>query len=788
MKIKSLTNLKLHLSRLFALLILTVVALAICPSKAEAQTPYEIHGYVVDSFSGQVLKNATITSKGEIVARTNSLGYYTVSVSPYEGEYTFEHSSYLGVIHKFYITDDTAINIALIPLQKNFEQFQELTANRSRLDEVEPGKVVAPVNMLERLPQLGDEPDLFRSLQKLPGVDFGNEINAVLNVRGGSNDQNLILYNHIPVYKSTQLFNTLSFQIAPVDEVTVYRGTNPARFGGRLSSVVDITSLDGIAKKASAEFGLSLTSARFKLNTPIKPNKSSLSLSARRSYIDLLFPSLFFEGDNAFNFYDINLKFNRELKGNARMSIFSLFTKDNLLLNTDITDSLGTTSYKQGVFTYNLVSGIKFQKRFRKNLFGELSGAYTGNALRLLFTEQNLGQPAGFPVLAETHFNFGNYDIIVNGDLYANLNNKHQLNFGTNLISHSYATGILVERNEDNLGNELESETTGEGDPERTIEVALYGEDEWTYSDKMRVNAGLRTVFYSHENYSKFFIEPRLRFRYSTSDDGAFKFGYSRNNQFSHFISYASGNFFSARWVPATEKAPAQNSDLITAGYTHHLKSNLIVEAEAYYKRMNNILISEDGFLGDVLNWENLVIPGSGRAYGLELFTYGRKEHFSFMASYALSWAQRKYEGINNDEFFNYDFDRRHMLKANMIYTRGNDDQIAFNYAVGSGRPFSVPNSKYRDIDGRIILGYDEINNYRSTFYHRLDVSYSRYMFRNSTVENFLKFTIYNALMNQNASQLFVELNKNVVSGIVYNVNTVSYLVIIPSISYNLRF
>lgn len=759
---------------------------------AQAQHPYEVHGYVVDAASGQILKNVVVKQKNTIVGRSNDKGYYIVSVPPYSNTLLFEHDAYSDTSISLEINADTTLNINLVPIDYRYDKFQEFTAHNNRLNEMEAGKLVADLQQLELLPQLGDEPDLFRSLHKLPGVDLGNEINAALNIRGGSNDQNLILYNGIQVYKPTQLFNTLSFQLSPVEEASLYRGAAPARFGGRLSSVIDIRSLDGIAKEQSADFSLSLTSAKFRISTPIKQDKSSMTLSVRRSYIDLLFPGLFFDGDNAFNFYDINFKFNREFDNKARMSVFSLFTKDNLLLSFEDSDTAGgvtgTTTYKNGIFTYNYLGGFDFEKQLKKNLYAKFSAAYSGNALRLFFSEQNLSQPQGFPVLSETHFNFGNYDIVLNADFSSNHNNKHHLNYGTNVIYHTYATGVLVERNEDNLGNELESETTGESQPLSSTEIAFYGEDTWQVSDKLSIIGGLRLVYYNQDGYSPFLVEPRLRSYYRIDDKTAWRISYARNNQFSHFISYASGNFLSARWVPATENAQVQNSNIVTTGISRQLKSGLVLDGEAYYKQMNNILISEDGFINDILNWENLIIPGEGRAYGFETFIQGTKKHFAFMASYGLSWAQRRYDGINSDQFFNYDFDRRHMLKSNFSYIRGNDDVIAVNYLIGSGRPFSVPNSKYRDIDGRIILGYDEINNYRSKFYHRIDLSYTRYTFRNLGVESFFKFTLYNAFMNQNASQLFVELDKTVQQGIVYKANSVSYLVFIPSLSYNLKF
>jgi hypothetical protein len=372
--------------------------------------------------------------------------------------------------------------------------------------------------------------------------------------------------------------------------------------------------------------------------------------------------------------------------------------------------------------------------------------------------------------------------------LYQNRNNKHNLNFGANVISHTYATGVLVERNEDIFGNEIASETTGEADPTRSMELALYGEDEWKVKERLTAIGGLRAVYYIQDGYSAFLLEPRLRAHYQIDELTSWRFSYARNNQLSHFLSYASGNFLSARWVPATESAPVQNSDIFTTGLSRRLKSNLVLDVEAYYKHMDNILISEDGFINEVLNWENLVIPGEGRASGFEASLQGSKEHFTFLASYSLSWAQRKYDGINIDVFFDFYFDRRHIIKTNFALTTRNDDVFSANYLLGSGRPFSVPNSKYRDIDGRIILGYDEINNYTSKFYHRLDLSYSRFMFRNSGIESYFRFTLYNAFMNQNASQLRVELDKSVQQGIVYKASALSYLVFIPSLSYNLRF
>jgi hypothetical protein len=758
-------------------------------SHASGQHQFEVSGYTLDSSTGQVLKNVNITLNKVLVAKSNNLGYYMVSVPPYENELTFEHSSYLGVIKQLNINGNTILNVALQAQSTDFKTFLEPSTETNRLLETEAGKIVLPLKEFDHGSHLASEPDLFRSIHKLPGVDFGNEINAVLNVRGGSNDQNLILYNGIPVYKPTQLFNTLSFQIAPVEEATLYRGPSPAKFGGRLSSVLNIKSLDGIAKEPTAEFALSLASVKFKVATPLKLNKSSMSLSLRRSYIDLLMPGLFNDGDNAFNFYDINFKFNRLLKDNARFSFFTLFTKDNLLLSSESTDpNLGTTTYKDGVFTYNLLSGVDLEKQFRKNLFGKLSLAYSGNALRLLLSELNLKQAAGLPVLSETHFSFGNYDMIVNADLYSNRFNKHRLNYGANVVNHTYATGVLVERNEDNLGNELESETTGENTPETSTEIALYAEDEFDFSDKVNVIGGFRGVYYSKDSYSRLLLEPRIRMRFQINEKSAWRIAYSKNHQFSHFLSYANGNYFSARWVPATENAPVQSSSILTGSIVHRLKNNLIVEAEAYYKQMDDIIISKDGFIGEVLNWENLIIPGEGKSYGVELFTKGTKEHIDFMASYSLSWAKRRYSGINADQYFDYDFDRRHMLKLNFSYRRSNYDRVAVNYVLGSGRPFSLPNSKYRDIDGRIILGYDEINNYRANYYNRLDISYNRMVFRQSGVENYFNISVYNVLMNQNPSQIFSELDKSVQQGIVYRASAISYLVIIPAVSYNIKF
>ena len=687
---------------------------------------YTLSGTLADKLTGEFLIGVNIYFPELMTGTvTNEYGYYSMSLP--EGKYQVDYS-YTG----FRKTSKE------ITLNQNQHLDIKLEFNESLLDEV----VITPdkdntdmpfaglgttkltPRLIQKVPNVFGEPDVVKTLQMLPGVTSLYEGASSFYVRGGNRDQNLVLIDDAPVYNPSHFFGLLSaFDQYALKDVKVYKSGMPARFGGRLSSVVDIRMNDGNLEKFKTSGSLGLISARLTAEGPLKKNKSSFMFSARRSLLDIYLNNVNAEQFNTLIFYDISTKLNVKINKNNRI-FFSLYAGKDVF-NENTHRDLG------GITWFNTASSLRWNHIFNSRLFSNTS---------LLYSTYNyyLGNPSGNKQVWHSHIT----DIGIKTDFSFFANPSNTIRFGYQLINHEINPGRLEREGEIEPAYYI---------PERyASEHGIYGGNNHQFSDKLSLYYGLRIpIFYNtgesiiylmDDDYqlddtlqlqkgkaydTKAGFEPRLVFRYIPNKKTAFNLSYERNYQFLQLLTNLTGSLTSVEvWLPAGPNIKPQVSDQVSAGYfTRILKGRVKFSTEIYYKYMKNLVDYRDHallFLNPQI--EGQLRFGKGRSYGLEISFRKEMGKLTGMMGYSLSKTEKQIEDVNHEHIYPANYDRPHEFSIFLSYKVSGHWRFSANWMYSSGNPTTTP-SGFILIEGKYVPIYNERNNSRFPDYHRLDIS-----------------------------------------------------------------
>jgi len=766
---------------------------------------YTVSGYLTDASNGESLIGAFVyLEENNASAVTNEYGFF--SITSETGTYTLV-GSYLGF-------QDVKVPVIL---DKNQKIDIELPLDANTLDEVVVSaeakdknvkQLQMSVNKLDiktitKLPTLLGETDIIRSVQLLPGVTTVGEGSAGFNVRGGSIDQNLVLLDESPVYNSSHLFGFFSvFNPDAVKDVQLYKGGIPARYGGRLSSILDVRMKEGNNKQLEVNGGIGTIFSRLAVEAPIIEDKASFIVAGRRSYIDVL-AAPFLPDDQSgavLNFYDLTLKTNYKLGEKDQMFLSGYFGRDNFGFGEGAGFSWGNQT---GTYRWNHL--------FSDKLFSNLTLYYSDYDYQINFGDTD-----------EDTFDWNarikNYSVKPEFSYFIRPNNI--LRFGGQSIFYTFepANAISVSNGETTDISLAE---------QRAIESNIFVENEITLWDKLSVNYGLRLsnfvyrgprdVYYYNDaeeiglqkpldrvesvtdgsTIADFYnLEPRLSAKYDLTSSSSLKASYNRTAQYIHLLSNTTASTPLDIWTPATNNINPAMADQVALGYFQNFKDNTYeFSTEVYYKTMDDLIDYIDGadlILNEFL--EGQILPGQGRAYGAEFQLKKEKGKFSGWLAYTLARSERLVAGINNDEWYPSRFDQTHNLSLTTFYELNKRLTLSANFVYNTGTPTTVASEGYYQ-QGYFIPNNtsDGRNNLRVPDYHRLDLSltidpkpgnrkwkgqwvigiYNVYARRNA-------FTIYNtqdALRTAPGQQINTEATKLSVIG--------SF---IPSVSYNFTF
>lgn len=777
----------------FSLLFLLLLAL-----RLPAQTEFTVSGSVAEAETGETLTGATVRAAGfDQGAFTNEYGFYSLSL-PATDKLTLEYS-YVGFQPQtvtINLQRDTVIDIELSSGLQLEEVVVQSNSFREKLNDPQMSVEAITTREAKVLPALLGEVDIIKTLQLKPGISSGTEGSSGLFVRGGNADQNLIVLDEAVVYNANHLFGFFStFNADAVKDVRVYKGGFPAQYGGRLSSVIDVRLREGNRKKFSGTGGIGLISSRLTLEGPIEKDKSSFIVSGRRTYVDLITRAV--NRANADNedvdpipdyyFYDLNAKANFDLGEKDRLFISGYFGRDvfgfdneNFNFNFDWGNATGT---------------VRWNHTFNSKLFANTTFTYSDYQYNIS------NRLTGFS------FNLGSSvtDASLKTDFYYALNTKHNLRFGINTIYHSFEVGRLKAGSDDGLVQ------FSAGQDFDGTEFGAYFSDEFSWSERLKIQAGLRVSGFYNDNDFSFGLEPRAAARYTLSPRISLKASYARMYQYVHLVSNSNIALPTDIWYPTTQNVKPQISDQVAVGWGFQLSKDLLLTNEFYYKWLDNQIDFKDFaelFAND--NLEEEFAFGRGYAYGMEIGVEKTEGRFTGWLGYTLAFIRRgEFTGLDGEQidggaFFPPRYDRRHDLSVVGMYELNPKLTFSASFVYGSGDISWLPTGRFffQDSPGRFpfpaVPDFPERNNFRLPPYHRLDLGLVIH-FDPKWGESDLTISVYNALNRRNPYFVYIEPEVEEVQpingeGEPFEVLTgvaakqVSLFPIIPSLTYNFKF
>ena len=755
-----------------------------------------VSGYITDE-NGETLIGSTVYhSKSGRGIQANTYGFYSITLPKDLTILTYSMVGFEAQTIELTLFQDTSLNIQLKPI---IFQAVEIRANR-RPSEQNISTVSLPIEQIKNIPAIGGEVDIIKALGMTPGVSNGTEGSAGLYVRGGTPDQNLILLDEAVVYNPNHLFGFVSvFNPDAVKNVDLIKGGFPARYGGRLSSVLDITMREGNFKKKKTDIGIGLLASRITLERPLIPNRLSIIFSARSSYLGvILLPfwlnyKLSSKDAKYMNYfmYDANCKLNYKIdsKSQVFLSIYhgkdflnsfdrlKDFSEDKIKLNWGNTTA--TLRYNKEVT----------QKFFWKNMLLFTRFHYNTNIFNNLISIQKKYEINSFSGLNDYTLRSA-FDYIPN--------TRHYIRGGIEITSHQFTPQYNY-----NLSNDTSIQNRSNRDEFQAFESALYGEDEWQITNKLKAHVGLRFNQYRLVGKKYYSVEPRATLLYSIGAALTLKAAYSRMRQNVYLLTNNGIGFQNDIWVPSTDKISPQQSEQYAVGISKYIsEQDIEISAEVYTKSMKNLIDYKEGanIIVNLENWQAAVEQnGVGWSRGLEVFLHKKSGRMNGFVSYTLAKTERQFENINFGEKYAFRYDSRHNFAATANYQVNKKWNISGTWVFKSGEPITLPTSVIDAATlGRDIFSAPELpiyfrrNSYRLPAYHRADIGFNK---KTLTKKGFVKtwnFGIYNLYNRRNI--LYVEI---VTQRDFTGLNTFTYkqvlrakslFPIIPSVSYSLSF
>jgi len=767
--------------------LLGILFLLILPFIGHSQTV--VSGTVTDIENGENLPYVTIIVKSTNVGVvTNEYGFYSITVGKKHIKndtivLVYSFVGYEKIEKSIDINTSLVYNIKLKPSLtklKSVEIIADATVEKQRLRSTAMSTTTIQSKSVKNLPTIGGEPDLIKIMQLLPGVSGGGEGTTSLFVRGGDADQNLVLLDEATVYNLGHLFGFFSvFNSDAISQLTMIKGAFPSKYGGRLSSILDVRMKDGNSNKFHGAGGIGLLSSRLMLEGPIIKDKLSFLVSARRTYIDKVFATV--QLDLPYYFYDLNAKLNYKISDKDRIFYSFYMGRDVLDVSesdaSEKSEKSTNSAFNFGFTLGNMTNTLRWNHIYNSKLFSNVSVIFTDfdYSIHGVFDKNSL------------LINSKIFDVGVKVDYDYFMNSKNHIKFGGAYISHNFEPNII-----NTTGDISSLLKSNKGIAMYTHEFALYAMDDMELTDKLKVNYGLR--FSGAAVVGKVYagLEPRLAFRYLLNQNNSFKLSYSRMKQYMHRVASSTLALPTDLWYPVTENVKPQIADQIAAGYNHlFIKHNITFEFEVYYKKMQNLVEYREGanlILNN--NYENELLTGTGKAYGAELLLRKERGRFNGWVSYTISKTTRYFEELNNGKVFPSKYDRRHNISIVLNYELSKRWLISAVWVYQSGSRFTgqigqylMPNSTMTGVE--IVPIYTDRNAVEMAPSHRLDINITLLPKRKGKFNGELSFGGYNIY---NRAQPYRINMVPIDNGVGYKYQQPGLFGFIPSVAYNFNF
>ncbi|WP_147676114.1 TonB-dependent receptor [Algibacter pacificus] len=786
---------------------LVIVCSFFCLSTSlNAQNKFTISGTISEDSSNETLIGVNIIfPEIQSGTTTNEYGFYSITLP--EGKYKMV-ISYLGfntVVENITLNEDQVKNFSLTDTLESLDEVV-ITENVEKLNIKAPQMSVNKLSAstIKQIPVVLGEADIIKSITLLPGVTTAGEAASGFNVRGGAADQNLILLDEAIIYNSSHLFGFFSvFNPDAIKDLKLYKGGIPARYGGRVSSVLDIYQKEGNSKEFHANGGIGIVSSRLLLEGPLKKDKGSFLLGGRSSYAHLFLP--LFDMDNKAYFYDLNTKLSYKLNDNNNVYFSGYFGRDVFSIADSFENTYG-----------NSVLNLRWNHLFTSKIFSNLS---------LIYSDYYYGLKLNF---VEFDWNSGIKNFNLKYDFKHYLNSKLKLQYGLNSIYYAFNPGDIKPTVETSGINPFTLTQ------KYAFENAIYFDAEHKVSDKLSLSYGLRLSLFHrlgqdelniYENdqavvfnddfqiYEKakpigvetfdrsdviesfINLEPRASLSYQLNTESSVKASYNRMTQYLHLLSNTNSPTPLDVWTPSGKYIKPQLLDQYAVGYFKEFNENkYTLEVESFYKTIKNRIDYID--VADLVAnkaIEQVILNGKGRAYGLEFLFRKNEGRFKGWLAYTLSKSEQQTKGrtanetgINNGDWYNTPYDKTHDISLTGSYDLNEKWKLSGNFLFQTGQPATFPNGQYQ-YNGVTVPSYGARNADRLPVYHRLDISatYTSKPDKKSGLQSYWVFGVYNMYNRKNAASISFSPNQD--TGI-NEANRLAIFGMIPSVSYNFKF
>lgn len=764
---------------------------------------YRVSGYIEDEQSSEKLFGATVVIDGTTKGTTsNFYGFFSLPVDNPQTDLIISFVGYQAKRLSLTLRADTTINLRLNPSV----ELEEVVVESKREEAIELQPQVSSISIsskqLLKLPAIAGEIDVLRAIQLLPGVQSGKEGLTGIYVRGGGPDQNLILLDDVPLYSVSHLGGLFSvFNPDVISDVNIIKGGFPARYGGRLSSVLNIRVKDGSRAERQTSGAIGLVSARLTTEGPLFQGKGSYIVGFRRTYIDLFTRPISRAATNGtssfgYLFYDLNGKFNYDFssKDKVYVSIYSGDDKGRFKFKED--DAEADTKFMWG----NLLGVAKWNHLISDRLFTNLTANYTRYRFLLGYDyEDDFDNSSQF-----YEYTSGIQDLGLKYEVEYYLNQQHNIHGGVQYIEHFFRPGVNAFKS---TGEDAEQDTTFGSFNVNAREISIFAEDQWEITGKIKVNAGLHLNAYNVGGKVYLSPQPRTTLRVLTGKYSSFKASYATMQQNVHLLSTSGTGLPTDLWVPATEKVAPQKSYQVTGAYTQSLPGGYEASLEGYYKEMSNLIAYAEGenWLGGTEDWQDKVeTEGVGISKGLEVFLHKKEGRFTGWIGYTLSKTDRKFENINDGKFFPYRFDRRHDVGILLTYRINDRVDISGTWVYGTGNAITLGEGRYLAVPydaPQLLVGgdphnwywFDEIehyngrNGFRMKAYHRADLGI-RFTKQKKWGERTWNLGFYNAYNRANPFYYYWTEDYSSNGQRERKLKQIALFPIIPAFSYEFKF
>jgi len=760
----------------------------------QSTAKHTISGYVKEFGSLEPLLGVNIYVPAlETGTTTNTYGFYSITL-PEQSDTISIYFSYVGFESKeaeVLLTKSYDLNIQLKSRSDLKEVVVEGKKELTPAEIPQMSRIEIPVHTVRNLPALLGEKDVLKVIQLLPGVQSGGEGQSGVYVRGGGPDQNLIILDDATVYNAQHLFGFFSlFNGDAIRSIELIKGGFPAKYGGRLSSVIDINMKEGNKEKFHGEGGVGIISSRLTLEGPIQKGKSSFLFSGRRTYMDLLIrPFMPADLTAGYFFYDFTAKVNFDIDERNKLYVSSYAGRDKFYFNESYDRDY---EFNSKMHWGNFTSTARWNHQFNRKVFANTSLIFSQYQLLIGAEAKESGSDFSLSMTS------GIRDYSAKFDVDYLPNTRHSIRTGAQITYHTFTPNAVVVTV--NSKNELE-----EIERYQSFENGIYIQDDIRITSRWRALLGLRLSNFMAEEVNLIRPEPRISTSYMIKKDLSVKASYAVMNQYVHLLTNTGIGLPTDLWVPATQRVAPQQSQQVAAGISKDLEKlgwpKLNFSIEGYYKWSNNVISYKEGasFLalddpttGTEVSWEDNVTSGDAESYGVEFLVEKKFGKFTGWMGYTLSWTWFQFAELNNGNRFHPRYDRRHDISLVGVYELSKDITISGTWIYGTGNAVTLPLAGYTATglpsganstpNAIYAQHYGEKNAFRMAAYHRFDLGVQFHKDKGK-YERTWEVSVYNLYNQKNPFFYYIayEQGRN-------RLKQVTLFPLIPSVSYSFKF